>query len=132
MVIPRLLHVSPFSALNPFFYIKLNDVDIQLEGGEILSPLGELRVIHTPGHTPSSISLFSPQKKLLIVGDTLNNRYKNIRLPPKLVSTDLPQAIDSVRRIAQLDFGILCFGHGSPLVKDASARVQDLINKHRL
>lgn len=130
--VPRLLHVSPFSALRPFFYIKLSDVDIQLEGGEILSPLGGLRVIHTPGHTPGSISLFSPQKKLLIVGDTLNNRYKNIRLPPKLVSTDLPQAIDSVRRIAQLDFGILCFGHGSPLVKDASARVQDLINKHRL
>ncbi len=130
--IRRLLGVRPFSALRPFFCITPSDVDIQLEGGEILSPLSGLKVIHTPGHTPGSISLFSPQKKLLIVGDALSNRYNNIRLPPKLVSTDLPQAIDSVKRIAQLDFDILCFGHGRPLTNEASARIQDLINKHRL
>jgi glyoxylase-like metal-dependent hydrolase (beta-lactamase superfamily II) len=105
-------------------------VDLQLEGGEVLSPLGGLRVIHTPGHTPGSISLFSPKKKLLIVGDTLNNRHQNLHLPPRMVSTDLTQAIDSVKRIAQLDFDILCFGHGKPLTNDASARVSDLIKKH--
>ena len=88
--------------------------------------------IHSLGHTPGSISLFSPQKKLLIVGDALNSRYKNVRLPPKFVSTDLSQAIDSVKRIARLDFDVLCFGHGRPLIKDASARVHDLIKKQGL
>ena len=129
-VIPKLLRIPPLSILRPLVYVKPSDVDLQLEGGEVLSPLGGLRVIHTPGHTPGSISLFYPQKKLLIVGDTLNNRYKNIRLPPKLVSTDLTQALNSVRRIAQLDFDIVCFGHGRPLTKDAPAKVQDLIRKH--
>lgn len=127
----RLLHIPPFSILRPLVYAKLDDIDIQLEGGEVLSPLGGLQVIHTPGHTPGSISLFSPQKKLLIVGDALNNRRQNLRFPPKFVSTDLTQAVDSVKRIAQLDFDILCFGHGKPLIKDASTKVRDLIKKHQ-
>lgn len=127
----RLLHIPPFSILRPLVYAKPSDVDIQLEGGEVLSPLGGLQVIHTPGHTPGSISLFSPQKKLLIVGDALNNRRQNLRLPPKFVSTDLTQAVDSVKRIAQLDFDILCFGHGKPLTKDASTKVHDLIKKRQ-
>jgi glyoxylase-like metal-dependent hydrolase (beta-lactamase superfamily II) len=129
-IVRKLLHIPPFSILRPLIYAKPEDVDLQLEGGEVLSPLGGLRVIHTPGHTPGSISLFSPKKKLLIVGDTLNNRHQNLHLPPRMVSTDLTQAIDSVKRIAQLDFDILCFGHGKPLTNDASARVSDLIKKH--
>jgi glyoxylase-like metal-dependent hydrolase (beta-lactamase superfamily II) len=119
-VVQKLLHIPPFSIFRPLVYAKPSEVDIQLEGDEILSPLGGLKVIHTPGHTPGSISLFSPQNKLLIVGDALNNLFKNIQLPPRLISTDLPQAIDSIKRITQLDFDILCFGHGRPLTKDAS------------
>ena len=126
----KLLHIPPFSILRPLLYAKTGDIDIQLDGGEVLSPLGGLQVIHTPGHTPGSISLFSPQKKLLIVGDALNNRYRDLRLPPKLVSTDLTQAVDSVKQIARLDFDILCFGHGKPLTKDALAKVRGLIKKH--
>ena len=131
-VIRKLLHIPPFSMLRPLVYAEPSEVDIHLEGGEVLSPLGGLKVIHTPGHTPGSISLLSLKKKLLIVGDALNNRHKTIRLPPKLVSTDLSQAIDSVKRIDQLDFDALCFGHGRPLTKDAAAKVQDLIKKQGL
>ena len=49
-----------------------------------------------------------------------------LRLPPKMVTTNLRQAIDSVNKMAQLDFDILCFGHGSPVTKDASAKVRQL------
>ena len=91
-----------------------------------------LQVIHTPGHTPGSISLFFIQKKLVIVGDALNNRQNHLRFPPKFVSSDLTQTIESVKQIAQLDFDILCFGHGKPLTKDALTEVHDLIKKHEL
>ena len=103
-----------------------------MEGGEVFNPLGGLRVIHTPGHTPGSISLFSPQKKLLIVGDALNKRHRNPCLPRKMISTNFGQAIDSVKRVAQLDFNVLCFGHGKPITKDASATVQGLIKEYAL
>jgi len=125
----KLLRIPPFSLFRPFVCVKANEVDIPVEGGEVFSPLGGLEVIHTPGHTPGSISLFSPKKRLLMVGDALNRFYRNIRLPPKMVSTDLAQAIDSVKRIARLDFDILCFGHGKPITKDASARLKQLIAK---
>lgn len=131
-VVQKLLHIPPFSIFRPLVYAKPSEVDIQLEGEKILSPLGGLKVIHTPGHTPGSISLFSPQNKLLIMGDALNNCFKNIRLQPRLVSNDLPRAIDSIKRIAQLDFDIICFGHGRPLTKDAPAKVQDLLKKQGL
>ncbi|MBA7635983.1 putative metallo-hydrolase YflN [subsurface metagenome] len=126
----KLFSAPPFSSLRPIFYLEPSEVALKLEGGEVFSPLGGLRVIHTPGHTLGSICLFSPQKKLLIVGDALNHRYKNPRFPLKLVSADLTQAIDSVKQIARLDFDILCFGHGKPITRDASAQVRELIKRH--
>jgi len=128
-VVQKTLRIPPFSALRSVFSIKPSEVDIQLAGDEVLKPLGGLKVVHTPGHTPGSISLFSPQNKLLIVGDTLNKRRGILRLPPKIASTDLTQAIDSVKRMAQLDFDILCFGHGRPLTGDVHSKMLDLIEK---
>jgi glyoxylase-like metal-dependent hydrolase (beta-lactamase superfamily II) len=119
------------SALRSVFSVKSRDVDIQLVGGEVLQPLGGLEVVHTPGHTPGSISLFSQRNKLLIVGDALRKRRKTLYLPPKMVSSDLSQAAESVKRIAQLDFNILCFGHGLPLSDGVSAKMQDLIERNK-
>ncbi|MFC2017427.1 MBL fold metallo-hydrolase [Chloroflexota bacterium] len=125
----KLVSIPPFSILRSLFSVEFGEVDIQLEGGEVLKPLGGLKVIHTPGHTPGSISLFSPQNKLLIVGDAINARHKNLRFPPKMIGSDLRQAVDSVRGLAQLDFDILCVGHGWPLTMNARAKVQELIEK---
>lgn len=119
------------STLRSVFSVKFSDVDIQLEGGEVLEPLGGLEVIHTPGHTPGSISLFSPQNKLLIVGDALRKRRKTLNLPPKMASSDLTQAMDSIKMMAQLDFDILCLGHGLPLSDDVHTKMQDLIERNK-
>ena len=127
--IQRLLKLPLVSLLRPLVYARVGDVDIQLAGGEVLPPLGGLEVIHTPGHTPGSISLFSPARKLLIVGDMLNTRHRDIIPPAKMVSIDLPQAIKEVKRLAQLDFEVLCCGHGRPVVGGASARVRDWIKR---
>ena len=128
----KLMRIPPIAIFRPLVYAKPSEVDIHLVGGEVLSPLSGLKVIQTPGHTPGSISLFSPKKKLLIVGDTLNNRLKALRLPPKDISSNLPQAIDSVKRLAQIDFDILCCGHGKPIIGGASARVRDWIERKGL
>ena len=42
--------------------------DIILDEGDTI---GELTVIHTPGHTPGSICLFSERDHILISGDTV-------------------------------------------------------------
>jgi glyoxylase-like metal-dependent hydrolase (beta-lactamase superfamily II) len=124
-----LLKIPGVSFFWPLVYAKPDDVDIQLEGGEIFNPLGGMEVIHTPGHTPGSISLFSPQKKLLIVGDILNNGHRELHLTPRSVSNDLSQARESVRRLTKLDFDILCCGHGRPIIGGASAVLKDWFSR---
>ncbi len=128
----RLMKVPLVSLFRPLVYARPGDVDLQLVGGEVLPPLGGLEVIHTPGHTPGSISLFSPERKLLIVGDMLNNRHRDIIPPSKSISSDLPQAIGSIKRLAKLDFDTLCCGHGRPIVGGASARVRYWIERRGL
>ena len=46
--------------------------DMSLEEGDIIELVGlKLEVIHTPGHTPGGISLYSPDDGVAFVGDTL-------------------------------------------------------------
>ncbi|HEX9976470.1 MAG TPA: MBL fold metallo-hydrolase [Dehalococcoidales bacterium] len=126
-LVQKTLQVRPFSALRSFLGIGPSDVDIQLSGGEVLQPLGGLKVIHTPGHTPGSICLFAPRHKLLIVGDVLVKHSQTIHFPHKSASTDLSQAVKSVQRLAGLDSEIICFGHGRPLTENARAKLQALV-----
>ena len=129
--IRRLLRVPLFSPLRGRFMISPGDVDIQLEDGKVLEPLGGLRVVHTPGHTPGSISLYSPKHKLLIVGDALVKSHNAPQLPHKMVSTNFAEAMNSIRKMAQLDCDILCFGHGRPLTGDARTKLAELVEKTR-
>jgi glyoxylase-like metal-dependent hydrolase (beta-lactamase superfamily II) len=127
--IRRLLRVPSLNTFHSGFLLKPEDVDIHLEGGEVLKPLGGLEVIHTPGHTPGSISLFSPKNKLLIVSDALTRQNRKPGLPHKSVSSDFPQAINSIKEMANLDIDILCFGHGQPLIGDVSTKMRELIEQ---
>ncbi len=47
-------------------------IDSPLRDGDVLRAAGaEFQVLHTPGHTPGSISLWLPPEKKLVAGDTL-------------------------------------------------------------
>ncbi len=116
----------------PLIYATPDDIDIQLEGGEVFRFLGGMEVLHTPGHTPGSISLLFRQQKLIIIGDILNNGRRELRLTPRSVSSDMSQVRESVKRLAQLDFEILCFGHGRPIIGGASAVLKDLLRRKGL
>jgi len=49
-------------------------IDLPAHEGDVLRVGGiEARVLHTPGHTPGSISLYLPLESSLIAGDTLFN-----------------------------------------------------------
>jgi len=129
--IRRLFSIPPLCLLRRFIYGSPARVDIPLAGGEVLSPLGGLRVIHTPGHTPGSISLYAPRQRMLIVGDALRKRYGSLWLPSGLVSDSSEQALDSIKRLAPLEIDIICFGHVRPLREKAGEKVQDLLNRYQ-
>ena len=95
-------------------------VDAALTDGDQLGDFGNIQVVHTPGHTPGSISLYFRQQGALIVGDALECRGGKLGLPSRLFTSDMEQAKASIKRLASLDFDVLCFSHFPPMTKDAS------------
>lgn len=88
--------------------------EIELDGGA--------RVVHVPGHTPGSIALYLPRRRLLFAGDAAV-RVFGIGPPAGvfgLFNEDRAQVGESFRKLAQLDFDVACFGHGPPLGREAS------------
>lgn len=98
-------------------------VDHQVEDGE---ELGAWRVVHVPGHTAGSICFYHAKRGILIVGDAIRHIRGNLAAPPRILAPQAAAAVKSVSRIAELDFEVCCFGHGAPLVANASARVRAL------
>lgn len=69
----------------------------------------DLEVIYTPGHSPGSVCLYWPERKVLFTGDVVFNQG--------IGRTDLPggngaQLKESIRRISRLDVEYLLTGHG--------------------
>jgi len=61
----------------------LSKIDHSLKNGDILDIGMELRIIHTPGHSNGSISIFIPERDVLITGDTVPGKrdipiYENV------------------------------------------------------
>jgi glyoxylase-like metal-dependent hydrolase (beta-lactamase superfamily II) len=125
----KLLKVPALSPIKHRLALQAKDVDILLDGGEVFPVLGGLQVVPTPGHTAGSISLYAPQKKLLFVADALNKRHDILRLPLKTATTELTQTIASIKKMAQLDIDVICFGHGRPIAEDANGRLSRLAAK---
>ena len=125
----RLLRIPFLSTLRGHLMLKPEDVDITLEDDTVLEPLDGLRVVHTPGHTPGSICLYSPRYKLLIVGDALVKSHNSPQLPHRMVAMNFKEAVDSVKKIAGLDIDILCFGHGRPLNENVHDKLLKLVEK---
>jgi len=68
------------------------------------------------------------EERLIIVGDLLNNRF-GLSLPSKAFTVDVAQEVQSVKKVAGLDFNAVCFGHGSPLLHEAHAAIARFADK---
>jgi glyoxylase-like metal-dependent hydrolase (beta-lactamase superfamily II) len=97
--------------------------DIELAEGDVI---GELKVLHTPGHTPGSICLFSERDKILFSGDTVFSdgcfgRY------------DFPggsriELVQSLNRLSFLDVEGLYPGHGEPVEEGGRRHIAVAMN----
>jgi len=96
-------------------------VDQIVQDGDLV---GKLRVIHTPGHTPGHISLYSEQDRALIGGDFL---FKDVLgsdglfVPSAEVSIDPKIGAVSARRVAELKFDKLLLAHQNGPLLDSAA-----------
>lgn len=109
-------------------------VDKKLEDGDVVDVLGGLRAVHTPGHTPGSLSLYQPERKILFCGDALFNQNpvtgkKGLRLPLPVSTTDKKEALESVKKLSELPVEVILFGHGAPLLEKGTEKIKSLGKK---
>jgi glyoxylase-like metal-dependent hydrolase (beta-lactamase superfamily II) len=91
------------------------------EGDTIGTDLGDWRVVETPGHAPSHICLYQPERRLLISGDHLLGRvslYFDVGHTPDPVV----EFLDSLDKVEGLDARLVLAGHGRPFT-DVAAHV---------
>jgi glyoxylase-like metal-dependent hydrolase (beta-lactamase superfamily II) len=105
----------------------LAPIDGILEDGDRLDLLGGATVVHVPGHTPGAIALHFPSERLLICGDVIDHRRNRLGPPPKAFTDDMDQAVASLHRLAELDFDVLCPGHGAPIVGGADQQLRAMV-----
>jgi glyoxylase-like metal-dependent hydrolase (beta-lactamase superfamily II) len=83
------------------------------EGDRIRTDLGDWRVVETPGHAPSHICIYQPERRLLISGDHLLGRvslYFDVGHTPDPVA----EFLDSLDKVSRLDARLVLAGHGRP------------------
>ena len=93
---------------------------------EGLAALGGLRVVHTPGHTPGSICLYSPERRLVIVGDILQRLRGVVTYPNELFTDDMVLARRSIALLADLDIETILFSHYPALREGARDALRGL------
>lgn len=83
--------------------------DILLQAGDLRVGSMEFQVIHTPGHSPGSVSLYWPEMKALFPGDVL---FEQSIGRTDLAGGDGEALKESISLLSQLDVEILLPGHG--------------------
>jgi glyoxylase-like metal-dependent hydrolase (beta-lactamase superfamily II) len=91
------------------------------QSGTPLRGIPQWQLLHTPGHTPGSLSLYHPSRQILICGDVLSNRGERLHVPSSRRDSDKAALRASLAAIAKLDCDILCCGHG-PVVRGGAFR----------
>jgi hydroxyacylglutathione hydrolase len=88
-------------------------------------------VLDVPGHSPGHVALWREADRTLVAGDVWFNlslktlRY-GLREPPGPFTVDPERNRQSMRRLAELEPAVACFGHGPP-VRDAAAKLRAFV-----
>lgn len=113
-----------FGAMGAFMRFTPVKPDVLLKDSDRIL---DLTVVHTPGHTEGSISLYR-EKEAIFVGDALRTDASGMpRLPPGPMTVDMDQAKESIRKISTYQFSALLPGHGPPTTRDASRIMVDFV-----
>jgi glyoxylase-like metal-dependent hydrolase (beta-lactamase superfamily II) len=91
------------------------------EGDTVETDLGTWQVIETPGHAPSHICLYQPERRLLISGDHLLGRV-SLYFDQGYTPDPVGEFLDSLDKVETLDARLALSGHGRPFT-DVAAHI---------
>ncbi|MWC29166.1 MBL fold metallo-hydrolase [Paenibacillus sp. MMS18-CY102] len=107
--------------------IKKTVPDFELYDGDQLEFAGGMQAIHVPGHCLGQMAfLWNRDGGILFAGDAMMNMG---HLGWCVANEDLDTAKASLEKIGKLEFAIACFGHGKPLLSQASERIRNFCRR---
>lgn len=105
-------------------------VDATFNDGDELFFLPGVTVVATPGHMPGHFSLYLPGEKTLMAADAVVVENGMLDLANPHFALDLPAAVNSVRRLLELDIEtIVCF-HGGVVEKNVRQELAKLVQRY--
>ncbi len=90
--------------------------------------VGDLRVLHTAGHTPGHLSLLYGPESLLLIGDLVGSTDGALDFGPAAFSADPSVNRQSLRRMVDLQTDRILFSHGEE-VPNARAAIRQLLDR---
>lgn len=100
-------------------------IDAELRVGERVGPFV---VVGVPGKSPGEVAFHCPQRRRLIVGDAvIGNPPGKLSLLREKVMDDPAQLRASLRTLAEVAVDVLLPGDGAPILRDAGARLRELV-----
>lgn len=98
----------------------------QVEGVDENELVGSVRIVHTPGHTPGSVSLWWQEQSALFCGDNVINSFNSLRIGSPWFTLDLETQRESIRKYIELRPTLLLSGHGSVFRGDVASAIKKL------
>ncbi len=91
---------------------------------------GGLRPLHAPGPHPAHYAFhFDRKPRVLLCTDLWHMTAQGVEFLPDKYMSDAVRARETARRLLEVNFDILCFGHGDPILKDARKVLADLVRR---
>jgi len=105
-------------------------VDLKLKDNERLAYAGGIVAVLVPGHTKGNLTLYLPEKKTIVVGDTVFADEKgNLSAPPEKYCEDVAMATREIKRLLELDFDTVLVAHGNDVPVGGKAKIRALCSK---
>jgi len=98
------------------------------EGATLPEVMGGLEVLATPGHSYGHLTFWQPEKKIAFCGDVIMRMW-SLSLPFAAFTVDMEENKRSIKRVAELDANMICFGHGNPFMKDTAQTIRAFARK---
>ena len=108
--------------------LDATEIGMVVEDGDSVN-LGDLtiRMVHTPGHTIGSLSVFIPERRALFTGDTVLGLGNTVIMPGH---GDMRLYLESIHKMLSYEPTVIYPGHG-PVVRNVSAKLNGII-RHRI
>ena len=102
--------------------------DITFKAGDTL-PLG-LKPLHAPGPAAAHHVFYLDRKPgVLLCTDLWHVGSRGVEFLPDNYMNDAGKARESARHLLEVDFDVLCFGHGDPIMTNARKVLADVVRK---